>query len=333
MLLLNKYLRTQALLIVLVFLFKNNISQNLINNGSFENYTNIDCTYGGFDNGNPPYNHVVDNWIAISTPDYFSSTCTNTYTGVPKNLFGYSQSKNGIGYAGISFYQKGNETKEYIHQQLSSPLFGGTIYCISFFVSRSERSTYAVKNIEVYFSNSLPSMPNGYYIVATPQITKQNIFINDTVNWTQIQGCFTAIGGEQYMTIGNFNSNSNTDTLFIGTNNPIPFYGDFSYYYIDDITLIDQSTVGVNELGVSTKISMHPNPNNGSMILDYDLGNYSNAKVNLFDITGKIINSYKLSDTKGILQMNEQDLNNGVYFYSILVGEKTIKTDKIVIIK
>jgi hypothetical protein len=56
------------------------------------------------------------------------------------------------------------------------------------------------------------------------------------------------------------------------------------------------------------------------MVLDYDLGNYANAKVNLFDITGKIISTYKLSDNKGILQMNEQSLNNGIYFYSILVG-------------
>ena len=85
--------------------------------------------------------------------------------------------------------------------------------------------------------------------------------------------------------------------------------------------------------GQTTNFYLYPNPNNGSMILDYDLGNYTNAKVNVFDITGKVISTYKLSDTKGILQMNEQNLNNGVYFYRILVGEKIIKTDKIVIIK
>ncbi len=85
--------------------------------------------------------------------------------------------------------------------------------------------------------------------------------------------------------------------------------------------------------GQKTNFYLYPNPNNGSMILDYDLGGYSNAKVNLYDITGKVLGSYKLYDTKGILQMNEQNLNNGIYFYSILVGEKTIKTDKIVIIK
>lgn len=55
--------------------------------------------------------------------------------------------------------------------------------------------------------------------------------------------------------------------------------------------------------------------------------------MNLYDITGKLTKSYKLQNTKGSLQMNEQSLYNGVYFYHILVGEKTIKTDKIVIIK
>ncbi|MBK8368164.1 MAG: T9SS type A sorting domain-containing protein [Bacteroidetes bacterium] len=83
----------------------------------------------------------------------------------------------------------------------------------------------------------------------------------------------------------------------------------------------------------TTNFYLYPNPNNGDMILDYDLGGYSNAIVNLCDITGKVIGTYKLQSNKGILQMNEQNLNNGIYFYSILVGEKTIKTDKIVIIK
>lgn len=82
-----------------------------------------------------------------------------------------------------------------------------------------------------------------------------------------------------------------------------------------------------------TNFYLYPNPNNGSMILDYDLGGYNNAIVNLYDITGKVIGTYKLQINKGVLQMNEQNLNNGVYFYSIFVGEKTIKTDKIVIIK
>lgn len=82
-----------------------------------------------------------------------------------------------------------------------------------------------------------------------------------------------------------------------------------------------------------TSFNLFPNPNSGNMQLDYDLGGYSNADVNLYDVAGKLIKSYKLGSSKGNLQLNEQNLHNGIYFYRILVGDKVIKTDKIVIIK
>lgn len=69
------------------------------------------------------------------------------------------------------------------------------------------------------------------------------------------------------------------------------------------------------------------------MQLDYKLGSYSSAKFNLFDITGKLIETKNLETDEGSLYINEQNLRNGIYFYTILVGEKNIKTDKIVIIK
>ena len=331
MLLLSKYLKTSIQLLVYLSLFKNSLSQNLIQNGSFENYTNpIDCG-GGFDNATVfPINHVVDNWYTFSSPDYFNPVCNNNYVDVPVNLFGYSQAKQGNSYAGIAIYQKGNEMKEYIYQQLPSTLDAGKMYCINFFVSRSERSTYATKNIEVYFSTSSPTMPNGYYIVAAPQVIKQSSFIIDTMQWSQIQGCFTANGTEQYITIGNFNSNANTDTLFIGTNNPIPFYGDFSYYYIDDITLIDQSTVGVNELGNGATINVFPNPANDIVNFQFSDVN-SKRKIVLYNTIGEVVLSEDATTQNSSLKTH--NLQSGVYFYTILVGDKNIKTDKIVIIK
>ena len=69
------------------------------------------------------------------------------------------------------------------------------------------------------------------------------------------------------------------------------------------------------------------------MILDYDLATDGNGKVELIDVTGKMINSYRLDTAKGKLEMNERSLQNGIYFYRILVKDKIIKTDKIVIIK
>ncbi len=69
------------------------------------------------------------------------------------------------------------------------------------------------------------------------------------------------------------------------------------------------------------------------MRLDYKLGGYAKAEFKLFDVTGKLVSKYDIVSNEGSIDINEQNLNNGVYFYRILVEEKTIKIDKIVIIK
>jgi len=310
------------LILLLDFSYYKSNSQNLIMNGSFENYTGIDCVYGGFDNYNAtPAYHVLDNWYGYFTPDYFSSNCTNPYAGVPSNFFGYSNTKNGNAYIGFAFYQKTDESKEYVYQQLATPLQAGKMYCLSFYVSRSYRSTYAIKNIEVLFSNTLINLSNGY-IQANPQIVKQVNFIADTTIWTEIQGCFTADGGEQYLMIGNFNSNANTDTLFIGTTNPIPFYGDFSYYYIDEITLIDQTTVGINELDKENSFDIYPNPTNSILNIKSNNQQLQNATIEIKNTLGQVIYFDVYAP-----QIHISNLPSGIYFLTINNKEdkRTIK--------
>ena len=130
--------------------------------------------------------------------------------------------------------------------------------------------------------------------------------------------------------IGNFNNNANTDTLFIGTSNPIPFYGDFSYYYIDDVTLIDQSTVWINELSNENSVNVYPNPAND--ILNISLGILNeNTEIKIVNALGELVLNETLTTQHSSLKTHH--LQNGIYFYTILVGENNIKTDKIVIIK
>ena len=304
-------------------------SQNLIANGSFENYTApVNCSggSGGFDNYSVfPVNHVVDNWYGYYTPDFLTSNCSGIYSnGSPTNLFGYSYPKDGNNYVGIGLYQKGNEVKEYIYQTLSTSLQAGKIYCLSFYVKRSYRSTYATKNIEVYFSNNLVSTGSLGYIVAMPQITKQNVFISDTSNWMQLQGCFTANGGEQYMTIGNFNSNANTDTLFIGTNNPILSYGDFSHYYIDDITLIDQTTVGLQNTEITDSFEIYPNPTIGLIHVSKELYSHEDYTFKILDLFGREIVSEDLKQ-----EIDISSFDKGVYTLLLYKNKHLVVTKKV----
>jgi hypothetical protein len=332
LLLLNKIY--YYLILLVGFGFYESKSQNLIVNGSFENYnTPINWNnWGGgfFDVSVFPTQRILLDWDQFQSPDYFISACTHTYSGVPINLFGYNLPEEGNNYAGIGFYIKGTDTKEYIYQQLLSPLVSGMIYCLNFYVSKSERSTYSIKNIGAYFSSSIPNLISSSYINEIPQVLNQNGFITDTANWIPIQGCFTAVGGEQYITIGNFNLNTTTDTLNLGTNNPIGGWPKTAYYYIDDINLIDQTTVGINELNNVNGISVYPNPTKD--ILNINVGTLKeNTEVKIYNSLGELVLTESLTTQNSSLKTH--NLLGGIYFYHILVGKKSIKTDKIVIIK
>jgi OOP family OmpA-OmpF porin len=309
-------------------------SQNLITNGSFENYTNIDCVYGGFWNATMqyPYPHVLDNWQDMQTADYFNSVCPHTSLipgqygfEVPTNFFGHAQPKEGNAYVGFVFYAKGGYDKEYIYQQLSQPLQSGKVYCLSFYVNMADRCTYAIKNIGALFLNSLPpNLTNGYEINATPQVENQSNAISDTTNWVQIQGCFTANGGEQYMIIGNFTTNFNTDTLNTGANNLVPGREGTSYYYVDDFTLIDQTTVGLNNLSNNNVFEIYPNPNTGQLKfinLQYSNGDYD---VKLLDLFGKEVIDEALKQ-----ELDISSLDKGVYTLLLYKNKQLVVTKKV----
>jgi hypothetical protein len=70
-----------------------------------------------------------------------------------------------------------------------------------------------------------------------PQISiSSNIFIQDTAKWNTVSGTFTANGTEEYLILGNFKSDSNTDTIMI---NPANLPLKFTDVLYDDVSCID----------------------------------------------------------------------------------------------
>jgi hypothetical protein len=312
-----------------IFSFKNNIlSQNLIINSSFENYNLLYCNGAGFD---------LTNWYSIGSPDYFNSFCTASSGGsIPKNDFGYSYSKSGNAYAGILGYYKPYETKEYIQQHIGNPLIGGKSYYVSFYLSGSDRFTMSIKNIGAYISVIQPTtVVSNTYIPATPQVENQTGFLTDTTGWTKIEGYFKAQGGEQYITIGNFNSNANTDTLYTGSSNPALGNPDGAYYYIDSVSLYDSLDyaliTNIKQLENEIKVNLYPNPNIGNFKLEYHIT--KEAEFVITDIRGRLASQYTLLASQNSLLIKEEELNAGIYFYSIKMNGSIIKNDKLIIIK
>lgn len=78
---------------------------------------------------------------------------------------------------------------------------------------------------------------------------------------------------------------------------------------------------------------LYPNPNNGNINIEYDLTDIDKAQLDVYDITGILILSYELPADKSKLQINTDDLLNGIYLYKVMVNGKINQNNKLVIIK
>jgi hypothetical protein len=103
-----------------------------------------------------------------------------------------------------------------------------------------------------------------------------------------------------------------------------------------DTTIINVSiTVGVEELELISSIKMFPNPVNNFATLEISVLEGTEANINLFDVSGKLIstpfNGY-LTSGLNTVNVNAANLDNGIYFAVLNIG-KTNRTIKMIVSK
>ena len=209
--------------------------QNLVPNGDFETYSqcpsqanlSLDLAY--------PWKTGTSSGFVSS---YFNSCSNYSGSSVPSNESGYSFQipHSGNGYAAYHFIGYSNYW-QYAEVKLSGSLIAGQCYYVSFYVSLMSQSGVAINNIAAHFSNNyVYGNDTNMLISASSDITAfGNPIINDTTNWVQVAGIYTAVGGEQYITIGNFQSIANTDS--VQRQGPV-FDNVFAPYYLDDVSVV-----------------------------------------------------------------------------------------------
>ncbi len=93
------------------------------------------------------------------------------------------------------------------------------------------------------------------------------------------------------------------------------------------------SPVGVDENafnGVSFS-NAYPNPAANRVNIDYSLANAKSASVKIINLLGSVVKSVNLPAGSSKVSMDVSDLNQGVYFYSIVVDGNIIKTKKLIV--
>lgn len=82
---------------------------------------------------------------------------------------------------------------------------------------------------------------------------------------------------------------------------------------------------------INPTINLFPNPNNGSMTLEYKMGKVANLEI--VDLNGNLVERYNLPTTGNQLEVKNEKLQNGVYLYRIISNNTVVKFGKIVIMK
>lgn len=234
-----------------------NAQQNLVPNSGFENFTY------------PPSGisqlYLAHPWVSFSTDsgpvpaDYFHSNASNELAGIPENYLGEQTPHTGQAYAGLIAYSEDYPYyREFIQVVLKQPLKKDSLYYAELFLSLAEKRTLAIGNMGMLFTKEDPfeTIKSAYYsrnsngkvnaimkkqrfFKDQPQVvSRSNQIQSDNIQWQRLAGAFKAIGGEVYLTIGNFTKRKQVVKQQVSFNYGNPSVHNDAYYYIDDVKVL-----------------------------------------------------------------------------------------------
>jgi len=294
-------------------------SQNLVENGSFENYSS--CPTGQCQI------HRAVGWSSFGyTPNYLNA-CNSGGWSVPQNAFGYQNAATGNAYASFFCYGPdfGIDQREYIGRQLLNPLAIGQKYYVSIKVTLADvaSSGCAIDKLGVLFSTVSYALDTSCTLTTLlPPPNFAHIYtdsiITDTANWTTISGIFTADSAYQYIVIGNFFDDANTN--YIQTDTTINCQ---AHYLLDDVYVALDSTTNIEKIELEEVINVYPNPAKDYINIK-TRNNHVIVDIKIYDLFGTMKSQYHLkSSYNNKIQLFH--LKAGIYIIEFQFLDKSLK--------
>lgn len=315
------------------------IAQNLVPNPSFEEY--IECPQGTGE-----LNMQVVDWISWSyTPDFFHP-CNNEelgVAGVPENAWGAQEPITGNAYSALfTFADYEENTREYIAAELTEPLIQGVQYYLMFYASMPETiegltgisgppiRQCATNNLGIRFFKdpdysvfppvSNPFIPDNFAHLNYTEL------ITDTVNWTLIDGWFTADDNYNWVALGNFFVDEETDTEI--QPGSVACSGT---YYIENVCVATspeecEYLMQIGHQVIDISISAYPNPTNSVVTLQLPQGLHFDWE--LYSSTGQLVQSF--NHISNGYHIDLSSFSKGVYVLRVY-NSTSFKTFKVVL--
>ena len=305
---------------------------NLVPNGSFENIQNFPPPCALVGNETITY---ATGWINPNneTPSLFNemdtikcNTDTFPFLGVPSNVLGWQYAHTGKGYADIAVFSygvtsAGLNNREYVQTKLLDSLRKNKTYCASLYVSLLDAyATYASSRVGCYFSQTAISNHVQNLISVSPQVENPyGSILNNYTGWTAVQGTFTANGGENYITVGNFYDDANTDAVFSPNTGWLFCCAPNNYicgYYVDDVSLAEYNNVYAgNDTSICNGVTVNLGSSNAGFGANY---NWSILKGDSSSLKYNDTLSYNIAQPKKTTTYVLQKKQCGIFSYDTL---------------
>lgn len=315
----KKYLLLLLLIVSTYFPLK--AQMNLVPNPSFEDVLFCPNSLGQIYLATPWENYGI-------SPDLFCA-CSPNGISVPNNFLNYQFAKSGNCIAGLITYRRPNSpngpnAREYIGTQLTNPLVTGLKYYFSCYINFafSQSTNVASNKFGVKFLLSDYDSSQSQLLTTNDAMIYSDSLLSDTLSWFKIHGSFIADSSYTHIVLGNFFTDTQTDTLSFA---PFP-PPDQSYYFLDDICLSTDSLYCENWTSIqaipdnSSKLILYPNPVLSNLNITAETGIKSIAVKNVF---GRQLLFYEgITETSTILNLEE--MPSGIYLVEIDFGESIL---------
>jgi hypothetical protein len=244
---------------------------DLIVNGSFEVASGIPDDRSQFG--------LMCNWISafpVQTPDYFNRNSPTSTVDIPCNFMGTQETILPISaiindsYIGLGLnsqtdlFTGGIERfSETVLTRLKTPLVSTKSYQMTFDISLAEYMSNSSKRVQIYFSSN-PGLQTSYDDLTftptapfNPNMLFETDFIENTQGWVHITFSIPLglANGENFIYIGGLHEHqsrvfvANTSNTFCSPFHPnlLP-NRQISYYYIDNVSLVETYNANFNAL-------------------------------------------------------------------------------------
>jgi len=303
-------MQCKALFFILFFpAFVN--AQNLVPNGSFEDYISCPEYMDGMEFAEHWYKSIIYpglDYYQNPSPDYFHECALNPIVGVPDNIIGNQMAHEGAAYSGLYTYEENwPNTREVVGVSLTSPLIPGqTYYCSMYFVRPVGWSAVglATNNLGMKFSNTEIFSSTAQAVDGFAHLKVEEVAI-DSVNWVLLYGEVVPEQSYQYLHIGNFFSDEETEVMTFSQSSV------WAYYYIDDVRVSTDPLVvtSVDAQDSSRTLKMFPNPVN-------DILNIVSPRIvkniQIYGITGQLVENMKINREREFF-VNLSHISTGLY--------------------